>query len=1162
MLNIISGRSGCGKTERLASIMGAIAAEGEKCLMIVPDQSTFENERMFLRMLGPALAGNVLVFGFTRLCEYIFENTGGRKPHCIDDGDRQLIMSLALEETKDSLNLFASEKRRGEYIKTLLQTVTDYKKWGITPDMLRDTSLKTSDPMLKEKLRETALIYRSYNAILERGERAEEKEEGDKDGLKDNDRPYRERIDPFDMTEAALEALRGTELFCQMTVGVDSFRDFTARQAGLLCEIMRRSREFYLTVTDQPGAFDGSGLFDSTRANRRVFERAAKDMGIPLGKPEVLLENRRYENDQLLYAERGFLSGSGESFEGEPDKVCLSQCDSIYDEADLAARRIMELVQEEGFRYGEISVVFRHAQSYASLLKSTFEKYGIPCFCDVPEDIRVKPLIKLIKGCILAAVSAFDREEVLRVMKTGLTCADDYETSVFENYLLMWSLSGKELLKPFTANPAGFGAELGEKERSQLEELESIRKKIMEPLERFKNSCEDTDCRGISKGLYILLKELKTEEQIESMYQRLTALELASKGEEEIRLWEMMMGILDKMVLILGNTPLTLKRYSELMELQIQAAKIAFIPQGLDRVTIGQADRIRLSGARAVFLVGAIEGQFPTVPVEEGIFSDREKKEMLSLGLPTADFFEEVLGKERFIAYYVLSSPSDRLFVSWYRTSLSGDVNEPSVIVRELVRIFPELTIAGEPNLSSGTDRLLWAEKPAFELCALRYGERMEDPFAGGLTAYFEKSPGYKNKMKAIKRAVSREVSAIEDPKVARALFGKSFAMTASQAEKYHLCPFSYFCTYGLKARERKTARMTPGEYGTIIHYILENYFKDFSPEKKLTKEEVTEKVQRLLTEYGERYLGKEAQENHALMFLLEKLRDNAAALIMRISEELVQSEFVPKSFELNIGTDVPPYRIKTREGDSIAVYGVIDRVDVMEKNGETYVRIIDYKTGKKDFKLSDILFGLNMQMLIYMEALCRGTELKTGKEPVPAGILYMPSGSLFVDSDFSMDRQKIKSDIDKKRKMSGLVLDNDTVIQGMEKDAAGIYLPVKLTKDGKYSGTESLVNAAEIKRIFDKINSILENMVTELLKGNISQVPAKGTVDACAWCPYWQTCGYQEGMRTKEVTRLGKTAVMEYLQREEEEKLSKGEYPLKGGFSAEKNGAAEKGDK
>lgn len=1151
MLNIISGRSGCGKTQRLAAVMGAIAAGGEKCLMIVPDQSTFENERMFLRMLGPVLAGNVLVFGFTRLCEYIFENTGGRKLHCIDDGDRQLIMSLALEETKDSLNLFSSEKRRGEYIKTLLQTVTDYKKWGITPDMLKEAAGKTEDSMLREKLRETALVYRSYNAILEKGGN------GENINLSENTSENEEktylqgqRIDPFDMTEAALESLYGTSLFCNMVVGVDSFRDFTARQTRLLLEIMKRSRDFYMTVTDQPGAADSSGLFASTRANRRVFEAGAKDMEIALGKPQVLLENTRYKSDELLYLERNFLSGSGEVFEEEPENIELAQCDSIYDEASFAACRINALVQEKGYRYGDICVVFRHAQSYGPLLAGTFEKYGIPCFCDVSEDIRVKPLIKLIKGCMLAAVSSFDREEVLRVMKTGLACVTDYETSIFENYLLMWSLSGKELLKPFSANPAGLGAEFGGRERQQLQELENIRQRIMLPLEKFKESCEDTDCQGISKALYTLLKELKTDEQIEAMYRRLTAIELSSKGEEEIRLWEMMMEILDKMVLILGNTPVTLKRYSELMELQIQAAKIAFIPQGIDRVTIGQADRIRLSGAKAVFVVGAIEGQFPTVPVEEGIFSDREKKEMFSLGLPASDFFEEVLNKEKFIAYYVLSAPSERLFVSWYRTSLAGDVNEPSLIVRELLRIFPELKVRLEQAGCADAQELLWAEKPAFELCALKYSEKDSDSFAAGLTSYFEKSPVYKTKMKAIKRAVSREHSSIEDPKIAKALFGKSFAMTASQAEKYHLCPFSYFCTYGLKARERKQAKMTPSEYGTIIHYILENYFKSFVPGEKQSQEEISRTVGSLLEEYGEKYLGRESKENHALMFLLEKLRDNAVALIMRISEELVQSEFVPRSFELNIGTDVPPYRIKTEEGDSIAVYGVIDRVDVMEKNGETYIRIIDYKTGKKDFKLSDILFGLNMQMLIYMEALCKGVQKKTGKEPVPAGILYMPSGSLFVDSDFSMNREKIKAEVDKKRKMSGLVLDNDTVIHGMEKDAAGIYLPVKVTKDGKYSGAESLINAAEIKKIFDKINSILKQMVTELLKGHIPQIPAKGTVDACAWCPYWQTCGYQEGMDTKEVSKIGKASVMEALNAEEKLKpsgVSNKEYSTEG---------------
>ncbi len=1115
MLNIITGRSGCGKTEKIAGILGEIAAKGEKCIMIVPDQSTFENEKMFLQMLGPKLAGNVLVLGFTRLCRYIFENTEGKIPVSIDDGDRQLIMCLALEETSQNLTLFSSEKRRGEYIKTLLQTITDYKKWGITPKMLEEASLKTQDKMLKTKLCETAVVYGAYDAIL----------------LADREN----KIDPFDMTETAVDRLAGTELFKNMVVAVDSFRDFTVRQTKLLSEIMGRCSEFYITVTDDPSFFDGSGLFASTRANRRIFEREAKDRGIEIAKPIVLSLNNRFENDELLYLERGFLSGSGETFEDKTENIIVSQLPSIYAEAEKVACQIKKLVIEENFRYKDISVVFRHGESYAPVLKTLFDKYGIPYFCDVPEDITVKPLIRLVRGCISAVTSNFDREEVFRVMKTGLVNVSDYETSVFENYLLMWSVTGKALTESFTANPSGFGVEMGEKEQAELMELESIRCKIIIPLMNFKESCENAGCKEITKALYQLLKELNTEEMVEAMYRRLSKMGLTAQSEEQLRLWEMVMGIFDKMVLILGDSRISLKRYAQLLDLQFQAATIAFIPEGLDRVTMGQADRIRLNGAKTVFIVGAIEGQFPTVPVEEGIFSDREKKEMVNIGLPASDFFEDVLNKEKFIAYYVLSAASQKVFVSWYRTALSGDENEPSVIVREILRVFPMINNVDNGGFLDAED-VLWAEKPAFELCAREYAERNHTAFAYGLAKYFEKSTEYKNRLKALDRAVSRKHSSIENPETAAALFGKRFSMTASQAEKYHLCPFSYFCTYGLKAQERKTAKMTAGEYGTIIHYVLENYFKDYNSETVLSKDEIKEKVRSLLEQYGEKYLGREARENHALMFLLEKLCDNAASLIERISIELSQSEFVPKNFELSIGKDIEPYKIETEDGASISVYGVIDRVDVMEKNGETYVRIIDYKTGKKEFKLSDILFGLNMQMLIYMEALCKGIGKYSGKNPIPAGILYMPSGSVFVDSDFAMDRAEINRDIDKKRRMSGLILDNDTVIQGMEKNVGGVYLPIKLNKSGdKYSGTESLVNAAEIKKIFDKINSILKNMVKELLKGNIHQIPAKGTVDACAWCPYWQVCGYEDGMENREVRKISKSEVLELLNKENE---------------------------
>jgi ATP-dependent helicase/nuclease subunit B len=265
-------------------------------------------------------------------------------------------------------------------------------------------------------------------------------------------------------------------------------------------------------------------------------------------------------------------------------------------------------------------------------------------------------------------------------------------------------------------------------------------------------------------------------------------------------------------------------------------------------------------------------------------------------------------------------------------------------------------------------------------------------------------------------------------------------------------------------------------------------------------------------------------------------MKDNAIEIIFHIIEELSQSDFVPVDFEMKVGEDIPAYELEIDSDTKLILTGSIDRVDLMEKNGNAYIRVIDYKTGNKDFKLSDILYGINLQMLIYLYAIQKNSGNKFGGKVIPSGVLYQPSTNKYINANADDDSGKILAEQNKNLKMKGLVLDNPTVISAMDKMGLATYIPVSYS-NGKLKSSESTASLEEMGRLFKKIDKLLIEMAKELHMGNVEFNPVKSTnrYDACAWCPYLSVCGYEAGKNCRNIDVFSKKEVFEQLEKEEE---------------------------
>lgn len=1087
MLRFVLGRSGTGKTQYLNKLFTDFAKSGsEKLLMIVPDQSSFETEKSFLKSAGPKLCRNIKVLGFSRLCDYVFSEVGYKTANTIDDGTRKIIMSMAIEQVSDNLELFS--KQKSSLTELMTESYRECQKCTITADMLKNTAVTVPEQSLRQKLNETALILEAYEAII-----------------------ANTYIDPCENLNRVFEILCETPVFEDYIIAVDSFSGFTAQQYRVLECLMENSADFYVSLNLEAANHSTNSVFAITKETRLKFTSIAEKLAVQIAPVVVLDKNYRIKSPELLHLENNLVLDKLDEYGETPADFSIVNAPDVYQEIDYVANTINSLVMEENLRYREIAVICHDSNAYSTLIASAFEKNRIPCFMDYPEDIFIKPIVRLVCSCIKAVTNGFEREDVLTILKTGLTENTVEDISAFENYLFTWNLNRKDFLSEFTRNPDGLKGDFTQDDKDNLNALEQVRKSVICPLVAFKEKSKDADGEKITGNLYELLLNLKADKMLIKMYESLESSGKTELAAQQIRLWNILMQVLDKMSAVLNKFKPSLKRYGELLSMQFENEKISEIPQSVDCVRFGDAQRIRLdSDTKAVFVIGFNRGEFPPVPSVTGVFTETERKRLSLCQLPFRDSAEEIANHEKFLAYTCLSSASQKLYIVFHSTDISGEAAGPSDYVFSLLKMFPKIKIKETALLT--VESKLWSEQSAFDYCAQNY--KSDSEFEKSLKNYFSANPKYADSLATINGIISNKPIKIMNPEIAQRLFGKTMNLSASRIEKYSLCPFQYFCTYGLKASLPRPAKIDALEFGTISHYVFEKFLK-INPKEvlpDLSDEKITDDIKKIYIQYAKENLGGLGDKSNSFLNLYKRLEDNSFIIIKHLISELSQSKFVPVDFELEIGGDIPAYTVKLPQGRSVCIYGSVDRVDVMEKDGSKYIRVIDYKTGVKEFSITDILWGINLQMLIYLCAIEKNGAERYGENTVPAGILYMYSTASPQNFEINTDEDKIREKLESKLKMNGLVLNDISVVEGMDKSGSGIYIPVKVKSGLPYS-SKSLVDLEQMGKIFKSIDKTITDMAENLYSGNISAVPVKGKHhDGCQYCPYDSVCNYVDG--------------------------------------------------
>jgi ATP-dependent helicase/nuclease subunit B len=1094
VLTLVLGRAGTGKTGRVMEDVKRRGEAGERGLLLVPEQFSHSAERQLCRVCGDALSMYGEVVTFTGLCSKVFAEMGGADAF-LDEGALILAMWRAFESVRPRMRAYAGVGKGTDFLERLLVSAREFKSAGITPEALGEAAYGASDA-LREKLLDLSLILGAYGGALDGGR------------------------DPADKLTALAELVPHCECVADTHIYIDGFSDFTAQEFDVIKALLVKCGRVTVCLTCGD-LLDDEDVFELPRSTAMKLTRLADGDG---ARCDMLRTESAGEDGRagaLRYMERRMFSPDGGRFGGDAGgAVALYGGLAPYAECELAAAETLRLVRA-GCRWRDIAVIPCDESGYAPLCESVFERYGIPLFTDGRADLLQKPPVALIIAALETVAGDWEYTRVFRYLKTGLTGLSLEECCELENYALTWDIRrGRKMWtrdEPWTLPVSGYGRE-SDGDADRLERIDGIRRRVAAPLAALEETVRGVSaCGGKLEGLLAFLERIGLPAELDKK-----AAELAGRGElraaeEYSRIWETVRRVCEQFEKILGRFETDGGEFARLFALAVSRYDIEVIPVSLDRVTLGGMARSRRRDVKCLIVLGASDDMLPHAADAGGVLSDSERGELAAMGFDTCETAHARIARELNVIYSSLTLPSSRLVVTYP----ASDGGSPSFVVTRLSEMF------GLPVLKSDeADRLSEAFKPCFELAAL--SESMPDSgMAAAARAYFAGTPELGRLLEGAGYADAARREKLSRER-ARLIYGGELRLSASRVDSFNSCRFAFFMERGLRAGTRGRAKLDAPAAGTFLHYILENTAREIMASggfENVDGDVCAVLAARYADEYAKRELRGFGDKTGRFRYMYGRLAAEAGRIATDMADELKRSDFKPIEFEYKFSG-----RIQCGER-AFELSGLIDRLDSWSSGDRRYVRVIDYKTGSKSFDLSDVRYGLNAQMLIYLSALRkRGADAQGA---IPAGMLYVPAREVIVDADRNTSDAELQKLRAEKLKRSGVLLNDPDVLQAMEPGGVNTYLPVTRKSDGAYAGG-ALITSSQFERLLAYVDGVLERVAAEIADGEIAPNPySKGGKSPCDYCDYAAACGFDErsGDARRRLERLGGDAFWALLE-------------------------------
>lgn len=1110
-------------------------ASSQNYLVIVPDQFTMQTQKDLVTLSDRGGIMNIDVLSFGRLTHRILEEVGAREVPVLDDTGKSLVLQKVASNLKEELPTLGSLLHKQGYIHEVKSAISEFMQYGIgTEDVDKLIAFAEKKGALVSKLKDLKTLYKGFVEYIQGN---------------------------FITTEEKLDVLRRSlhksRLLPGSVVIFDGFTGFTPIQNRLIQELMEVCAEVIVTVTlgegENPYQLDGEQkLFHLSKKTVADLEKLAREAGVPRRKDVFIPAGARFrEAPALSHLEQNLFRYTYQpyteklsSFQENQEEIQLFETVTPKDEVHQTGLYIRELMQKEGLAYRDIAVITGDLENYAPYVETEFAQMGIPCFIDRTRGIILNPMIEYIKSALGLYLKDFSYEAVFHYLRSGLADIDREEIDALENYCLQTGIRGyHKWSRLFTHKTAQM-----QENEEPLMRLNAAREKMMAQVEILHMGSK-APAKDYVNCLCDFLEQNQVQRKLveyETYFQEQGQL---SRAREYAQIYRLVMELLEQIYELLGEEIISQQEFADILEAGFGEIEVGTIPQNVDRVVVGDMERTRLKQVKALFFLGINDGNIPKSASKGGIISDMDREFLQESGMELAPSPRQQMYIQRLYLYLNMTKPSHKLFLSYSKVSSAGKSIRPAYLIDVVCKLFPGLTVQYPQNRSAIAQIVTPREGMGYLAGKLReYANGTLEE--AGQTEFFTIYQAFDREETRGKRTLLTEAAfkRYQDSglskAVARALYGRNLENSVTRLETYAACAYRHFLQYGLSLKEREEFGFETVDMGNVYHAVLESFggklaekgysWFDFPPE--FAGEAVREALESYAATYGDTILYSNARNEYAITRMGRVL----TRTVLTLQEHLKKGAFLPETYEMSFrfAEQLDSIHIELSDQEKMHLQGRIDRIDIAEDENHVYVKVIDYKSGSRQFDLAALYYGLQLQLVVYMNA---AMELEAGKHPdkeiVPAAMLYYHVDDPTVESPVELSDEEINEQILAKLRMNGVVNSEPDIVERLDRymqDKSSV-IPVEKKKDGSFSARSSVMTSEELQIISNYVNHKIKSIGREILDGSVSINPyEKGSSDACTYCPYRKVCGFDPaipGYEKRVLPDMDKAEILQQMQ-------------------------------
>lgn len=1103
-LQFYFGPSGSGKSKRLHQDVLHMAAKDPDCnfLFLVPDQFTMQTQTDLVRESPGGGIMNIDVLSFGRLTHRIFEETGyGRKP-VLDDTGKSLVLRKVASSVKEELPVLSGNLNKIGYIHEIKSAISEFKQYGLSVERVGELAeFSKSRGTLYYKLKDLKTLYQAFDTYVA------------------------ERFITTEDTLALLSrAVHESKIMKNSVVIFDGFTGFTPIQYRLIAELMELSRMVIVSVTlgegENPYRIMGEQeLFYLSKKTVRDLQKWAQKRNVRQAEDVYLGKGglpRFRESRELAHLEKQLfrypLKPYEESQKDSIPAIQIREAMSPAGEVRGACILIKKLVLEQNYSYRDIAVVTGELETYGDFFEREAATYDIPVFIDRTRGILLNPFLEYIRSALRIVLQNFSYESVFHYLRSGLADFTMEETDLLENYILATGIKGrKKWGELFTRNAT-----------EQINELRARLYGQMTPLLQKQETAS-----GYVKALYEFIVAGRIQEKLLTFEEQFRADREEERAKEYAQIYRLVMELLNQIEGLLREEAMTLQEFADILDSGFAEIEVGTIPGGVDRVIVGDMERTRLNQVKVLLFLGVNDGNIPRNANKGGIISDIDREFLKDSDIELAPTPRQQMFTQRLYLYMNMTKPSERLYLSYARISSDGKTLRPSYLIDTVKALFP---CAYQGNLMEGkesvTERIM-GKKDALPYVAEELRERAQGR-AGGMTdeeffslcrIYWEDSAFRGQMEKLLQAAYEHYEHKPLGVMIARMVYGTVLENSVSRLERYAACAYAHFLQYGLNLKEREVFQLENTDLGNIYHEVLEVFshrlkehgytWLDFPKEEG--EQLLWEALENCSMQYGETILYSSAR----YQYMIERMYRILKRTIWALKEQLKSGKFQPEAFEMSFSRveNLDAVNITLSEEEKMKLRGRIDRLDTCEDEDHIYVKVIDYKSGNKKFDLAAVYYGLQLQLIVYMNVAAEMMKKShPDKEVVPAALLYYHVNDPMIKSEEELSPEQVNDQLLKELRMNGLVNDSEEVIGLLDGSFAtkSSIIPVERKSDGSLSARSSVVNREDYEVISNYVNQKMHQFGTEILQGNIAVNPCEqGNTESCTYCTFREICAF-----------------------------------------------------